>query len=183
MNAGWPRSIVASGGKFAYPDDASETPDTLQAIFEYDGFTMLWEHATGIDLGPYGRDHGVAFIGNNGTLVVDRGGWEVISETEGDGDGGRRDKMELPTIAEHGGSDLDRHTLNFAQAMRGEAELNADITVGHKVAATAHMGNVAFRTGRKLYWNEAERRFANDDEANELRAGIQYRSPWVLPRF
>ncbi len=75
-----PKSIVASGGKFAYPDDAEETPDTLTTVFEFNGFNMLWEHATGINDGPYQRDHGVAFIGNNGTLVVDRGGWEVIPE-------------------------------------------------------------------------------------------------------
>ena len=55
MNASAPKSVMASGGKFAYPDDASETPDTLQAVFEYDGFNMLWEHATGIDGGHYGR--------------------------------------------------------------------------------------------------------------------------------
>ena len=40
----WP-----SGGKLAYPDDASETPDTLQTVFQYEDFNMLWEHATGID--------------------------------------------------------------------------------------------------------------------------------------
>ena len=74
-NASLPKSIMASGGKFAYPDDAEETPDTLtQPYTNLMAFNMLWEHATGINDGPYGRDHGVAFIGNNGTLVVDRKG-------------------------------------------------------------------------------------------------------------
>jgi hypothetical protein len=27
---------------------------------------------------PYGREHGLAFLGENGTLVLDRNGWEVI---------------------------------------------------------------------------------------------------------
>ena len=183
MNAGWPKSVMASGGKFAYPDDASETPDTLQAIFEYDGFTMLWEHATGIDMGPYGRDHGVAFIGNNGTLVVDRGGWEVIAETEDDGNRGRRPKMELPPAETAQGSGLDLHTANFVSALRGEGALTADISVGHKVAVTAHMGNVAFRTGRKLYWDQPGWQFRDDAEANALRGGIEYRAPWKLPTF
>ena len=71
----------ASGGKFAYPDDAEETPDTLQAIYEFDDFSMIWEHAVGIGLGPFQRAHGVAFVGNEGTLVVDRGRWEVFAET------------------------------------------------------------------------------------------------------
>ena len=75
MKASTPTSVMALGGKFAYPNDASETPDTLQTIFQYDGFSILWEHATGINGGNYGRDHGIAFIGNNGTLVLDRKGW------------------------------------------------------------------------------------------------------------
>ena len=82
MNAEAPISVVASGGKLAYPDDPAETPDTLQAIFQYENFNMLWEHATGIDTGPYGRREGIAFIGNNGTLVVDRGGYDIIEEYE-----------------------------------------------------------------------------------------------------
>ena len=75
-----PKSVMAAGGKLAYPDDASETPDTLQTVFEYDDFNMLWEHATGIDGGNYGKTEGIAFIGNNGTLVLNRQGWEVIPE-------------------------------------------------------------------------------------------------------
>ena len=81
MDAKAPRSVMASGAKVGYPDDASETPDTLQAVFEYDGFNMLWEHATGIDGGNNGRTEGIAFIGNKGTLVVNRGGWELLPES------------------------------------------------------------------------------------------------------
>ena len=77
-----PRSATSVGGKFGFPDDAEETPDTQQALWECDGFSMIWEHATAIGLGPYNRDHGVAFHGNNGVLIVDRGGWEVVPETE-----------------------------------------------------------------------------------------------------
>ena len=87
MKAEAPHTISAVGGKLAYPDDASETPDTLQTTFQFGndastGFNLLWEHATGIGLGPFKRSHGVAFIGNQGTLVVDREGWEIFPEVE-----------------------------------------------------------------------------------------------------
>ena len=82
MNVTAPKAAVAVGGKFGFPDDAEETPDTQQTLWEFDGFSMIWEHATAIGQGPYMRDHGVAFHGNNGVLVVDRGGWEVLAETE-----------------------------------------------------------------------------------------------------
>ena len=80
MDAPLPRSVYASGGKYAYPEGGNETPDTLAAVYDFGNFTMLWEHAQGISNGNYGRDHGISYIGNNGTLVLDRGGWEVIAD-------------------------------------------------------------------------------------------------------
>ena len=59
---------------------SQETPDTMGALYEFDKFNMIWDHAMGIDNGLFGKDHGIAFIGNNGTLELDRGGWEVIEE-------------------------------------------------------------------------------------------------------
>src|SRR5215510_13481262 len=82
MNVKAPRAAMSVGGKFGFPDDAEETPDTQQALWEFENFSMIWEHATAVGQGPYMRDHGVAFHGNNGVLVVDRGGWEVYPETE-----------------------------------------------------------------------------------------------------
>ncbi|MCH8246249.1 MAG: Gfo/Idh/MocA family oxidoreductase [Bacteroidetes bacterium] len=181
MKATYPKSVMASGGKFAYPDDASETPDTLQAVYEFDDFTMLWEHATGIDLGPYGRTHGVAFIGNNGTAIIDRGGWEVIPEEEYDPDlEASVPKLIVPDPTPRSGNDLDRHTKNFISAITTGEELNGGIKVGHSAAVVAHMGNVAFKTGRKVHWENGS--FRNDKEANALLTPT-YRSPWSLPNY
>ena len=176
MKVDAPNSVMASGGKFAYPDDASETPDTLQAIYEFDGFTMMWEHATGIDGGPYGRTHGVGFIGNNGTLVVDRGGWEVIPEKE---DG--KDKMEKVSLQKGGRKDLDHHVKNFLECIASREKPNCDVAIAANTARVAHMGNIAFKTGRKIYWDQSKSEFVNDKEANELTKAT-YRSPWVLPK-
>ena len=183
MNAGYPRSVVASGGKYAYPDDASETPDTLTAIYEFDEFIMTWEHATGIDLGPYGKTHGVAFIGNNGTLVVDRGGWEVIPEKEAN----EETELLYPRIGVPGkrfrrSSDLDMHMINFVNCMRTQKKPNASVDIAHLTAVVAHMGNVAFKTGRKVYWDRKNNEFRNDPEANKTCA-INYRLPWSIPNY
>ena len=180
MKATTPRSVIASGGKFAYPDDASETPDTLQAVYEFDGFSMLWEHATGIDLGPYERTHGVAFIGNLGTVVVDREKWEVLPESGWD-ERGRTYKMTArPVQSRRGGGGLDEHTRNFVDCMKSRAQPVCNTEVGHSAAVVAHMGNVAFKTGRKVYWDAASGSFGGDREANDL-IKVNYRAPWQLP--
>lgn len=183
MQAGTPKSVMAIGGKFAYPNDASETPDTLQTVFEYDNFSILWEHATGIDGGNYGRNHGIAFIGNKGTLVLDRNGWEVIPEKEFQGWG--KDgipKMERLPLQQNRGNGLDLHTINFIEAVksRDASRLNAPIKVGYETALVSHMGNVAYKTGNRIYWDKEKGKFT-DAAANKITEA-SYHNGWELPK-
>ncbi|WP_304517242.1 Gfo/Idh/MocA family protein [Cecembia rubra] len=176
-----PKSVMASGGKFAYPDDASETPDTLQTVYEYEGFNMLWEHATGIDGGNYGTTEGIAFIGNNGTLVVNRGGWKVIPETE-TRDGQRVNKIEEVPHTRPNGNALELHAQGFVNAiMKNDASLlTCGIETGSIAAINAQMGNIAYKTGKKIYWDAGKGQFT-DAEANALMKA-QYHNGWKLPK-
>jgi predicted dehydrogenase len=172
MNVSTPKSVMASGGKFAYPDDAAETPDTLTTVYEFDGFNVQWEHATGIDGGCYGRNHGIAYIGNNGTLVLDRQGWEVIPE---------KGRMEAVPISRAVDDGVTLHTANFLNAVRSRdvASLKAPISAGVHIATVAQMGNIAYKTGKKLYWDASGRRFT-DEGANQYLAA-PYHNGYTLP--
>jgi predicted dehydrogenase len=179
MRAGRPISVTASGGKFAYPDDASETPDTLQAIFQYPKFNMLWEHATGIDLGPYGKREGIAFIGNNGTLVLNRQGFEVIREYESNGYSSEGEplmnKIESMNSTE-GVNYVDLHTVNFLKAIKENNYhlLEAPIESGANSAINAQMGNISYKIGRKVRWDDTTKLFINDNEANQMIKSIYH---------
>lgn len=182
MKASTPKSVMALGGKFAYADDASETPDTLQTVYEFNNFSILWEHATGIDGGNYGRNHGIAFIGNNGTLVLNRGGWEVIPEEEFKGWGKEgTPKMERIPLQKSEGSGLDLHTRNFIEAVknRDASTLKAPLKVGYDAAVVCHMGNVAYKAGNRLYWN-AEQGAFTEERANDIWKA-HYHNGWKLP--
>ncbi|MBL7858984.1 MAG: Gfo/Idh/MocA family oxidoreductase [Cyclobacteriaceae bacterium] len=185
MQALAPISVMATGGKLAYPDDASETPDTLQAIYQYENFNMLWEHATGIDSGPYNRSEGIAFIGNNGTLVVNRGGYEVIVEREAQGySSSGKPKMEIieaykkPNELNY----LDLHTQNFIEAIKKNAQdaLNTPIRSGSVAAINAQMGNIAYKTGSKVFWDGNRNAFINNAAADKLIVP-EYQNGWKLP--
>lgn len=174
-----PISVMASGGKLAYPDDASETPDTLQTVFEYENFNMLWEHATGIDGGNYGKTEGIAFIGNNGTLVVNRQGWEVIPEKS------RKEeileyKMEAIPYQPRQTNYLDQHTENFVEAIEknDQSILKCGIESGSVAAINAHMGNVAYKTQSKVFWDKKTGKFRSA-AANEL-VMADYHNGWSL---
>ena len=184
MGVSAPISVMATGGKLAYPDDASETPDTLQAIFQYENFNMLWEHATGINSGPYDRTEGIAFIGNNGTLVVNRGGYEVIVEKDGRPNGDGKGKMESieayqkPQELNY----LDLHTQNFVEAIKKNDQglLNTPIHSGSVAAVNAQMGNIAFKTGTKVFWDAKANKFINNADANKLISAA-YHNGWKVP--
>jgi predicted dehydrogenase len=170
-----PQSVASMGGKYGFPDDAQQTPDTQQAIYKFDGLNMVWEHAMGIGKGPYGgRGHGVAFVGNRGTLVVDRGGWEVIPEEED----GTYETEALPPRSGEGG--LDAHAQNFVASIRGDETPNAPVDAAANTAVNAHLGNIAVRVGRDVQWDAEERQFVDDPEANDL-VRPTYRDPWTFP--
>ncbi len=174
MKVDTPKSIMAAGGKFASPDSGAETPDTLTTVYEFGDFNIQWEQAVGIDNGPYGRQHGVAFIGANGTLVLNRSGWEVIPE-------GKR--MEAVPLQESQDKGLDLHASNFIDVVRSRKleDLNAPVQVGSDIAVFAQMGNIAYRTGKKLYWDKERGEF-DDPEANKLIAK-EYFNGYKLPSF
>jgi len=185
MEAEAPISVMASGGKLAYPDDASETPDTLQTIFQYKDFNMLWEHATGIDNGPYKRREGIAFIGNNGTLVVDRGGYEVFTERKADGYSNWSDeKMKAidAYVKPEALNYLDLHTQNFVAAVKknDQSFLNTPIKSGSVAAVNAQMGNIAYKTGSKIFWDAKKGNFGDNAEANKL-IKPNYHNGWEMP--
>ena len=175
MKADVPKTISALGGRFAYPDLYEETPDTLTALYEFDKFNMVWDHAMGIDNGSYNRDHGIAYIGNNGTLILNRGGWEVISERQS------TQKVEKP-LQRPVDNGLQKHMLNFMTVVRNGnmKELTAPIEAGAHVANVAQMGNIAFRSQQKLQWDAGKKKFTNEAINKEYLAK-KYYNGYKLP--
>jgi len=175
MKADVPKSIAALGGRFAYPDLAQETPDTLTTLYEFDGFNLVWDSAMGIDNGSYGKDHGIAFIGNNATLVLYRGGWEVIEEKNS------RNKVSKPFTkpSENG---LQAHWNNFIDVVKSRKmeNLACSIQAGSHVATVAQMGNIAYRTGKKLVWDKDKGKFT-EEQVNKEYLMKKYHNGWKLP--
>jgi predicted dehydrogenase len=176
MQASLPKSIVGLGGKFAYPNLAEETPDTLTTLYEFDKFNLVWDSAMGIDNGSYGRDHGIAFIGNNATLVLNRGGWEVIEEKQS------KNKVAKPFI-KPSDNGLEKHTINFIEAIRANdpSHVKCSIQDGAHVTIVAQMGNVSYRSGKKLFWEASLGQFT-DAKVNKNYLTNPYYNGYNLPK-
>ena len=174
MNKAVPSSVMAIGGKYAFPDDDMVTPDTMTAAYDFKDFIMTWEHTIGIGLGNWKRPHGMAYTGEYGTLVLDRKGWEVFPEKQ---------KIEAVPLQNNVGVGLDLHVRNHLDCIKNNTpqKLNADINIGRNVALVAQMGNIAFRTGEKVVWNNDKQLFTTKT-ANTLITPV-YNNGWTLPKY
>ena len=65
------------------------------------------------------------------------------------------------------------------QAKR-EAHQRSRALCDYLAAVNAHLGNIAFRTSDKVYWDGKSMTFADNAKANALLTP-EYRAPWVLP--
>lgn len=165
LGVGLPNRVSASGGKHYLRDDR-ETPDTLTVQFSYPGAGIVWEHRQWTNHGIEGRSAAVAFFGDRGTLIVDRGGWKVY---------GRRENLTAEA------TELQpAHLRNFIDSVRSRRTPVADIEVGRQSSALCHLGNIAYRLDREIIFDPEAMNFGWDGEANSLLA-CEHRSPWSNP--
>lgn len=176
MDAEMPESISPGGGIYYHEKGAIETPDIQQAIYAYPKHTMIWESGLNPGIGPYQKGHGVAYIGQKGTLVVTRGGYELLPD--------RSNKLNGPFFEARSqqayGDGLDEHVANFLACIREGGQVNAPVEVGAKTAIVSEMGNIAYRTAQRIHWDDASKRF-KEEAANKLMS-LKYNPDWQLPK-
>jgi predicted dehydrogenase len=200
MGVDAPRTVVATGGRFGLRD-SGETPDLLQATYEYPGFIMSYEvcalnaHGAGgrtPDMayyqmrGEFDRPHGEAYYGTGGTLIADRIGYEIYPEMEpsprrpeGNPPGQRPVYRSERKVAK-GRDTTDLLVRNFVECVKTRQTPLASAEIGHRSTIVPLIGNIAYRTGRKLRWNSEKEAFeGNEPEATAL-LGRQHRKPWTL---
>ncbi|MCC6164278.1 MAG: Gfo/Idh/MocA family oxidoreductase [Acidobacteria bacterium] len=195
-----PKTVYAVGGNFVL-DDNRETPDTIDAIYEFPGFVCTYSNRSGNAYNGANRGYGVEFYGTDATLFLDRSGFEVIPETAG------TQKVPTPSYLseqqpslpvwkrEWAGASRARtaavrapssdqnlsHIRNFLDCMRSRQRPNSDVELGHLSTAMCLLGNVAYRTGRKLTW-DADKELCVDDAAANALLTREYRAPYTLPQ-
>jgi hypothetical protein len=88
--------------------------------------------------------------------------------------------MEAVPLKRGTGRGLRNHVKNHLDCIaKRDPETNASVDIGSHIAKFSALGNIAFRTGKKLVWNGTK--FTNDEEANNFLLP-DYRDPWKLPQ-
>lgn len=164
LGVDYPQRVVCGGGRFHFQDD-QETPDTQIATFHFGDRAINWEHRTWSRRGFEGADFGVAFYGEEGSMVI---GDSVCRWFDKAG------KQISESPAGHGGGE---HITNFIEMVRSGGRPNADIEEGVKSTTLCHLGNIAYRTGQTIQFDPERRQIVSDDEAARLWTR-EYRPGW-----
>ena len=134
MNAGYPKSIMCSGGQLFYDDD-HETPDNQMIVYEYEKFQVIYEMRLFTPYNMDGHGNGNVFYGTDGRMDIARSGPIVTFK---DGTTKKIDDAPDTGIME-----------NFIAAVRANdpSKLDAPIEVGAISTNLCHLGNIGTRLG------------------------------------
>jgi predicted dehydrogenase len=176
MDVDAPLSVSASGGKFALTDNR-ETPDTITALYEYPGFICTYENRECNNRQINEQGYGIEFYGTEGTLFVNRNGFELFPQTRREGD------RQVPRVyamkMENVNDSNHDHVADFLDCMKSRALPVSDIEIGHRSTTTCLLANISYRTGRKIRWDGRKEEIVGDPEASKY-LHREYRAPWVL---
>lgn len=172
-----PKKISSNGGRYHYNDDW-EFYDTQNVNFEFpDGKTINWEGRSCNGYGFWDKGRGSVITGTNGTITMDRNGYQAYNlENEEIKRVVRDDEQDaLDTVG--GGGLTPLHIDNFAKAIREDEKLNSSIEEGQKSVLPLHLGNISQKIGRSLNVNPRTGRIIGDSEAMSMWKG-EYEPGW-----
>src|SRR5690348_2710298 len=182
-----PSVIASMGGKY-YIKDNAETPDTLQVTYEYRNpdFVCVYENRWDNANSMYDKSYGIEFHGTDGTLFVDRGGFEVFPEERRvDHSTNRYAKPDMAELipsmqmksANNSHSD---HVRNFLDCIKSRRRPISDIEIGHRSTSACLLGNVAFRSKERIEWDVKSQKLISGGSKAQQYVTRDYRAPWKL---
>ena len=192
-----PRAVASHGGRWFLKDNG-ETPDTQNAIIEYEKFPAVVQFREAAGGGGESSMGSLVFVGTKGTMKLGRDGFEIAPDKKvnpintfaaiiGGHPVGGPQPVEEPAgqmwceqmrVKSDGAAELYiLHARNFVDCIKSRKTPNSDLASSHWVSTTCHLGNLSLRTGRKLTWDAAANDIAEDKAASAMLAR-PYRGPW-----
>lgn len=199
MGKGYPKAVVAMGGRYADIADNREIPDTLQVTWEYDDAIVTFTQINGNAAPSNLKNSEIEIRGTKGTMYLNANSWEIVPEpvseiptgyAGGKGYGNPLNRRGLaaqrkPVIEARSRQgarayDTESHVRNFLDCIKTRGTCKADVEIGHISTASTLIGNIALKTRSFLEWDGRAERFLNNDRANSL-LHYEYRRPYKLP--
>jgi predicted dehydrogenase len=177
LGVDYPKRVTASGGRYHFKDDW-QFYDTLVTSFDYGDTMISWDGKSCEGMKYYGRDRGATIMGTNGTVLVDRDGYEIY-----DLKGKKTSEFRVGTNTSS--SDLlgadsmtDAHFANFIAGIRKGETLHAPISDGNISVTSLQLSNIAWETGRELHVDTKDAHIQDDEGAMKMWAR-EYEQGWA----
>jgi predicted dehydrogenase len=189
----YPRAVTAIGGKYAVRDNR-EIPDTMEAVWEFDGALAMFAQYNANAAPGNAQDSEMELRGTKGTMYIHFDHWEVVPEKvtemstfartpldrQSERAYGPSRKPAMEPRRAQGSQDTAFHARNFLDCVRSRARCNCDVETGHRSTAATLIANIAHRTRSYLEWDGRTERFTNNEAANRFLQ-YEYRAPYRLP--
>jgi predicted dehydrogenase len=125
--------------------------------------------------GHPGIQGGTKWIGADGWVWVDRGGFETSNKKWKEEIARREQKgdltVQLPVSP--------GHQRQFLDCIKSRKRTLTPVEIAHRSQTPGHLGYIASVLGRKLKWDAEKQEFVDDSEANKMLAP-PLRKPWHL---
>jgi predicted dehydrogenase len=177
LGVDYPSRINAAGGRYAFKDDW-QFYDTLVTNFEYDDKLICWDGRCCNGMRIYNRDRGSAVMGTTGSVIVDRGGYEVYDLAGHKTDEFRAEK-EAASSSDLVGRDsmTNAHFANFIAGVTKGEKLHSPVEVGNVAVTMLQLSNIAWETQRELHLDPSNGKIIGDAEAMK-GWGREYEKGW-----
>jgi len=168
-----PVAVSALGTKF-YVTDNTETPDTMEATFQYEKFLATYESRTANPL-PMFSNQGASTVihGTEGSIIVNRSGCWVIPA-------GNRSRLEAATFEKD--QEMSQmnvpHWQNFLACIKSRQKPASEIETCVRSSTVCLLANLSMRFKSRLDWDEKNWTVQQDAVKPHLKA--RYRAPWKL---
>lgn len=171
----YPKRIYSTGGRFIRRDN-TDSPDTQIASFDFESFTVNWEHRMYAGNEAEKTNIGCYFYGTEGTFHMGwLDGWSFYPSNTS-----RPVLHEAAKLNEPDAQNIRELWADFLDAIRTNRRPVCDIEIGHRSTNMSLLGMLSMKLGRSIRWDGEKEIIPGDAEANRLLKR-PYRTPWKYP--
>lgn len=185
MEEKYPRRVFSTGGRpikgkpMNGPEgQTSDAPDHQVAVFEFENFTVSWEHRQfGGNNAEKGETVGCYFYGTKGTFHMGwQNGWTFYPV------GGGQPMHQDPQLHDPDKQNIKEVWADLLDAIKNKRRPVCDIELGQRSTTMALLGMLSMKLGRSVQWDGEKQTIVGDEAATKLLSRA-YRGTWKYPEI
>jgi len=172
----YPKRVFSTGARHI-KQDSTDAPDTQVVSFQFEAFTLVWEHRQYAANNAEKHNLGCYFYGAEGTFHLGwQDGWTFYPI-------GKNKEVihQEPQLNKPDDQNIRELWADFLASIKAGRRSVTDIEIGHRSTNLSLLGMLSLKLGRSLQWDGEKEVVVGDMQANRLLRR-PYRGPWEYPK-